>query len=92
MERWGSFKFSLVTSENCTEVCFWTSGRRKLCIVFCHSCEIYRIWTSRSKEERCRENALKSSTGEGRGEGTASHKRVVPYIGKGEYHYVILLY
>ena len=36
-------------------------------MVFCHSCEIYRIWTSRSKEERCRENALKSSTGGGGG-------------------------
>ena len=27
-----------------------TSGRKDLCIVSCHSCRIYRIWTSRSKK------------------------------------------
>ena len=39
-----------MASEDCPEVCFGTSGRRKLCMVPCHSYHIYGFWTSRSKE------------------------------------------
>ena len=28
-----------------------TRGRIKLCMVLCHSCHIYRIWTSKEIEE-----------------------------------------
>ena len=43
--------FSQVACEDCLEVCFCgTSGRNDLCMVPCHSCHIYGIWTSRSKE------------------------------------------
>ena len=33
--------------KGCLVVCFWTSVRRKLGVVSCHSCYIYGIWTSR---------------------------------------------
>ena len=30
----------------------WDSGRRKLCMVPCHSCYIYEIWRSKEVEGR----------------------------------------
>ena len=36
---------------DCPEVCFvGASGRKDLCMVPCHSCHIYGIWTSRSRK------------------------------------------
>ena len=56
-----------------------------MCMVPFHSCHIYLIWTSRSKEVW---GMLKSSFGGG----DASLKKGAPFIGKVGFHYVILLY
>ena len=42
------------SSENsgfCQGLPCGTRGRIKLCMVLCHSCHIYRIWTSKEIEE-----------------------------------------
>ena len=69
----------------------WTSGRKDLCMVPCHSCHIYGVWTSRSKKV----------CGEGGGGVLKSHQLGVAmqvtksgtlFIGKAGSRYVILLY
>ena len=64
-----------------------TSGSKKLCMVPCHSCHIYGIWTSRSKKVW---GILKSHQLGGCGD--ASHKRGTLFIEKAGSHFVILLY
>ena len=68
-----------MTCEDCLGVCFvgLVSGRKDLCMVFCHSCYIYGLG-----------DASKPSIGDG----DARHKTGALFIGKAGSHCVILLY
>ena len=65
-----------------------TSGRRKLCMIPCHSCYIYRIW--RSKEVGGSHNLgwQCKVQGGGGGGGVGGGK----FFGDGSFQHVILLY
>ena len=65
---------------------YGTSGRKELCMVPCHSCHLYGIWTSRSKKV-C--GMLKSHH---LGVDMQVPKGGALFIGKVGSHYLILLY
>ena len=81
-EKWG---FSTVWWHVRTALRFalwdYSSGRKELCMMPCHSCYIYGIWTSRSKKVW---GMLKSHQ-----LGVASHRRGTLFVEKAGSHYII---